>query len=539
MADTIPAAPPTAGVVPAAFPIISVIDVGASGIRMLLAELHPDGQVRTLEQLERPLALGRETLRTGTLSAASIQKAVNILRQYRALMDTYGVTHTRAVATSAVRGALNRDTFVDRIFLATGIELEVIEGSQETLLTFAAVQRALQGNAEIGSADALMFHIGGGATECALVRHGEVVASVTMDVGTVRMREQLRSTEMDRRAKTRLIQHNIREMMNSIRRALPFERVLNLIAVGAEARFAARVLAADPNHAKEMGNGHGNGTASAVGGKELRKLADQLLMMTADQIATAYGVASYDADSLAPALLAYAELVRLNSVPTLLVPRVTTRDGLVLQMAKSIQSGSSVFFPEQTRAAAVNLARKFNADERHGIQTAVLARGIFEATRAQHKMGDRELLLLEVASILHDVGGFVAARGHHRHAYYLLTHSEVFGLSGMDMEIVANVARYHRRSGPQSDHPAYAALPRSARVTVNRLSGILRVADALDKGHNQRIQDPKIYVSGDELRIEVTGAEDLALERLALDSKSGLFEEVFGLKPVLAEAAPA
>jgi exopolyphosphatase / guanosine-5'-triphosphate,3'-diphosphate pyrophosphatase len=534
--------PPAAGapgLTPAAFPIISVIDVGASGIRMLLAELHPDGQVRTLEQLERPLALGRETLRTGTLSAASIQKAVNILRQYRALMDTYGVTHTRAVATSAVRGALNRDTFVDRIFLATGIEIEVIEGSQETLLTFAAVQRALQGNAEVRSADALMFHIGGGATECALVRHGEVVASVTMDVGTVRMREMLRSTEMDRRAKTRLIQHSMREMMNSIHRALPFERVSNLIAVGAEARFAARVLTSDPHLAKDSGNGvPGSGLAGAIGGKELRKLADQLLTMTADQIAASYGVASYDADSLAPALLAYAELVRLNQAERLLVPRVTTRDGLVLQMAKSIQSGSSVFFPEQTRAAAVNLARKFHADERHGVHTAVLASAIFEATRSQHKMGDRELLLLEVASILHDIGGFVAARGHHRHAYYLLTHSEVFGLSGIDMEIVANVARYHRRSGPQSDHPAYAALPRPARVTVNRLSGILRVADALDKGHNQRVQEPKIYVSGDELRIEVRGAEDLALERLALDSKSGLFEEVFGLKPVLTEAAP-
>jgi exopolyphosphatase/guanosine-5'-triphosphate,3'-diphosphate pyrophosphatase len=519
---------------------MSVIDVGASGIRMLLAELRPDGEVRTLEQLERPLALGRETLRTGTLSASSIQKAVNILRQYRALMDTYGVTHTRAVATSAVRAALNRDTFVDRIFLATGIELEVIEGSQETLLTFAAVQRALQGSPEIGSIDALMFHIGGGATECALVRHGEVVASVTHDVGTIRLRDLLRSAETDRRAKVRLIQHDVREMMNSIRRALPFERVSNLIAVGAEARFAARALAAtqDGPRTGRPAVSQGNGLASAIGGKELRKLADQLLAMTPDQIATSYGVAVYDAESLAPALLAYAELVRMNQVERLLVPRVTTRDGLVLQMAQSIQSGSRVFFPEQTRAAAVNLARKFHADERHGLHSAVLARAIFEATRSQHKMGDRELLLLEVASIVHDIGGFVAARGHHRHAYYLLTHSEIFGLSGMDMEIVANVARYHRRSGPQSDHPSYVALPRPARVTVNRLSGILRVADALDKGHNQRIQDPKIYVAGDELRIEVRGAEELALERLALDSKSGLFEEVFGLKPVLAEEPP-
>jgi exopolyphosphatase/guanosine-5'-triphosphate,3'-diphosphate pyrophosphatase len=105
----------------------------------------------------------------------------------------------------------------------------------------------------------------------------------------------------------------------------------------------------------------------------------------------------------------------------------------------------------------------------------------------------------------------------------------------MDLEIVANVARYHRKGAPQSDHPAYAALPRSARLTVNRLSAILRVADALDKSHAQRIQNPRITIGDGELLIDVEPAEDLALERLTLDQKGGLFEEVFGLKPVLRE----
>jgi len=246
-------------------------------------------------------------------------------------------------------------------------------------------------------------------------------------------------------------------------------------------------------------------------------------------------VPANEAESLAPALLAYAELIRLSQVEALLVSRVSMRDGLILQMAQSIRGGSSVFFPEQTIAAALSLARKYQADELHGVHTAAIARQIFEATRSQHRMGDRERLLLEVASIVHDIGGFVAARGHHRHAYYLLTHSEIYGLSAIDMEIVANVARYHRRAGPQADHPAYAALPRPARVTVNRLSSILRVADALDKGHNQRVRNAKVWVTGDELRIEAEGAEELALERLSLDQKAGLFEEVFGLRPVLAE----
>ena len=518
-------------------PVMSVIDVGASGIRMIIAELRADGEVRTLEQLDRPLALGRETFKTGTLSASSIKKAVNILRQYRGLMDTYHVTHTRAVATSAVRAALNRDAFVDRIFLATGIELEVIEGSQETLLTFAAVQRTLGDHPELGVGDALLFELGGGATEWALMRQGEVIASVTHDFGTVRMRDLLRSGESDRRARTRLIQHNVKEMMNAVRRALPFQKIAHLIAVGSEARFAARTLA------KNGSSGNGTAVVShtapdpvpAVAAKDLRKLADQILTMSPDEAGTAFSVPANEAESIAPALLAYAELIRLSQVEALLVARVSMRDGLVLQMAQSIRGGSSVFFPDQTIAAALSLARKFQADELHGVHTAALARQIFEATRSQHRMGDREKLLLEVASIVHDIGGFVAARGHHRHAYYLLTHSEIFGLSAMDMEIVANVARYHRRAGPQSDHPAYAALPRAARVTVNRLSGILRVADALDKGHNQRVRNAKVSVSGDELRIEAEGAEDLALERLALDQKAGLFEEVFGLRPVLAE----
>jgi len=512
-------------------PILSVIDIGASGIRMLIAELKPDGTVRTLETLERPIALGRETFKTGTLSASSIQKAVNVLRQFRTLMDTYGVTHTRAVATSAVRAALNRDTFVDRVFLATGIEIEVIEGSQETLLTFAAVQRVLEAHPEYGDGDALMFELGGGATEWALVRNGQVAASITHDLGTVAMRDALRAGEPDRRSRTRLITHNVREMMNVVRRSLPFEKVTHLVAVGSEARFAARAAG---------GGSGGNGAEPAtdigtVSAKDLKKLADQILTMTPDQVAASFSIAPNEAESLAPAFLVYAELLRLNQAERLLVPRASMRDGLLLHMVRSIQSGSTVLFPDQTIAAAVNLARKYNADVAHGTHTATLSRAIFHATRTQHQMGEKEQLLLEVASIVHDIGGFVAARGHHRHTYYLLINSEVFGLSGMDLEIVANVARYHRRGGPQSDHPAYASLPRQARLAVNRLSAILRVADALDKGHTQRVADPKISVVGDELRIEVAGGEDLALERLTLDAKSGLFEEVFGLKPVLIE----
>ncbi|HEU4725323.1 MAG TPA: Ppx/GppA phosphatase family protein [Candidatus Eisenbacteria bacterium] len=518
-------------VAPGAPPIMSVIDIGSSGIRMLVAELRADGTIRTLEELDRPLALGREAFRSGTLSASSIQKAVNVLRQYRERMDVYGVTHVRAVATHAVRAALNRDTFVDRVFLATGIEVEVIEGSQETLLTFAAVQKALAMHPEYRQGEALLFELGGGSTEWALLRDGEVVGSVTHDLGTVRMREAMRAAENERRTKTRLMQHNVREMMQVIRRSLPFGKLSLLLTVGSEARFAARVLA-------RAGGGNGAaGDMSVISVKDVKKLADQILTLAPDQIATTFSVPPNESESFAPALLTYIEVAKLCQLDTILVPHESMRDGLVLHMARSIREGSTVLFPEQTIAAAVNLARKYQADEKHGLHVAALSRAIFQATKTQHQMGEREQLLLEVASIVHDIGTYVAARGHHRHSFYLLVNSEVFGLSRTDLEIVANLARYHRREGPQSDHPAYASLPRAARLTVNRLAAILRVADALDKGHAQRVQQPRVTVAGDELRIEVGPGEDLALERLAIESKGGLFEEVFGLKPVMVEVA--
>jgi len=513
-------------------PIMSVIDIGSSGIRMLVAELRPDGAIRVLEELDRPLALGREAFRSGTLSAGSIQKAVNVLRQYRERMTTYGVTHVRAVATHAVRAALNRDTFVDRVFLATGIEVEVIEGSQETLLTFAAVQKALVAHPEYREGEALLFELGGGSTEWALLRNGEVVGSVTHDLGTVRMREALRAAENERRAKTRLMQHNVREMMQVVRRSLPFEKVSLLLAVGSEARFAARVLARSDSVRTERDD------MAVLNVKDLKKLVDEILSKPPDEIASAFSVAPSESESLAPALLAYMEVARLCQVDSIVVPHESMRDGLVLHMARSIREGSIVLFPDQTIAAAVNLALKYQVDEKHGRHVAALARIIFQATRAQHQMGEREQLLLEVASIVHDIGTFVASRGHHRHSFYLLVNSEVFGLSRTDLEIVANLARYHRRESPQSDHPAYASLPRAARLTVNRLSGILRVADALDKGHVQRIQNPRVTVTAEELRIEVDAGEDLALERLALESKGVLFEEVFGLVPALVESTP-
>ena len=155
---------------------------------------------------------------------------------------------------------------------------------------------------------------------------------------------------------------------------------------------------------------------------------------------------------------------------------------------------------------------------------------LFDALRAEHGLDKRARLLLEVAGLLHEVGGFVSNRGHHKHSYYLVANSEVFGLSRDELLIVAQTCRYHRRSAPKPSHLEYMSMTRRQRMVVNRLAAILRVADALDRGHARIVRTFQCECKDDEFTIAVQGVADLTLERRALVSKGDLFEEIYGLR---------
>jgi exopolyphosphatase/guanosine-5'-triphosphate,3'-diphosphate pyrophosphatase len=141
-----------------------------------------------------------------------------------------------------------------------------------------------------------------------------------------------------------------------------------------------------------------------------------------------------------------------------------------------------------------------------------------------------------VAALLHDVGNYVSLRGHHKHSQYLLSVSEIFGLSRDDMAVIGNVARYHRRALPQKSHLPYMALDSDTRVVVNKLSAILRLANALDADHLQKVKDVRVAFEDGVFVLEVEGAGDMTMERLTALSRSDLVTEVFGRRVAFREA---
>jgi exopolyphosphatase/guanosine-5'-triphosphate,3'-diphosphate pyrophosphatase len=507
---------------------VAVLDMGASAVRLVVAELPAGEPPRILEEATRAVQLGRDAFTSGRLGAATIEAALRAIEGFRHIMDAYGVVRYRAVATSAVREAVNRDTFLDRVRLRTGIDVEVIDGSEENRLSYMAVREALREHPALAASDALMAEVGGGSADLSFLRNGEPIYSGTYALGAIRMRQNLASWYGSHDQRVRLYQRTVQNIVEDMRREMPLREARYFLALGGDARFAADHAAPDEAHPA---------SARSLPRERFLAFCDETAGLDDEQLVDRYRLPLAEVETLVPALLVYRELLAETQADTVVVPEASLRAGLLLDMVRTEQGHGIEDFSRQVLASAAALGEKYRYDAPHARQVAMLAGRLFDELRDEHGLSVRDRLLLEVAALLHDIGVFVSLRGHHKHAQYILSVSEIFGLSRDDMAIVSNVARYHRRGTPNKSHLPYMALDSADRVLVNKLGAILRVANALDADHLQKVRDVRILREDDQWVLEVDGGGDLTLERLAALARADLLVEVFGRRVAFREGA--
>lgn len=499
--------------------VVAVIDVGSTAIRMEVAEIFPDGAIRTLEALQHPVHLGRDTFTTGRIQQSTIEESVKILRGFRRVMEEYGVdpAQCRAVATSSVREAANRDTFLDRVYMATGINVQAIDEAEETRLTYMAVYELLGEHPELKQGDALVIEVGGGDTELLLLQNGFVNYSNTFRLGTLRMRETLGTRVLSPQRALAMLLKQIQLSVDQMRRMVPVARVLRIIALSGDARFAA----------SQLFPGWGEAKFARLETKTFVSFARKIAGQTPDDLVKSYRLTYPEAEALGPALLSFAQIARVFGAEELIVPKSSLRHGLLRELVAGGRWTRE--FMEQVEHSALALGAKYAFDERHAKQVADLAVRLFHALQSEHKLPPRYELILRVAALLHEIGLFVNNRSHHKHSMYLIMNSDLFGLSHEDMRLIAMVARYHRRATPQPYHEVYSELSREQRLAVSKLAALLRVADALDRNHMQQVRDVRFSREDSRFVVWVRDVEDLTLERVALKEKGTLFEDVYGL----------
>ena len=504
---------------------VAVIDIGASAVRMRIAEVEPNGTTRNLESLQQAVRLGKDTFSTGHIQPTTIEECIKVLLGFRRVMAEYGVTRDdqiRAVATSAVREADNRYAFVDRLYMATQINVEVIEGAEENRLTYIAVQDVLRQDESLKNTDAIIVDVGGGSTELVLTQKGNVTFANSYRLGSLRMRESLETFRAPAdRVRTILDQH-IHRLVDQLYRNVPVDKVKYMVAISGDAQFAASLLSREWADAR----------VTAVNVRAFSTLAEELVLLPVDELVRKYRIPYQEAETVGPALLAYLHLAGVFHVKQILVPKSSLREGLLKEMA--VGGSWTAEFSQQAIQAALALGEKYSFDEKHSKQVAELCRRLFRELQPEHRMEKRFELLLNIAALLHEIGMFIGDRSHHKHSMYIIMHSELFGLTRRDITLIALVARYHRRSTPRPYHEEYTSLDRDSRIAVAKMAAILRVADALDRDHMQQAGTMIFTREPGQFVITIqNGAADLTLARLALREKGNLFEEVFGMKALV------
>jgi exopolyphosphatase/guanosine-5'-triphosphate,3'-diphosphate pyrophosphatase len=510
---------------PAGAMTVAGIDIGASAIRMAVAQVLGEGRLEVLDRTQKDVHLGQDTFERGQLRLGTINAAISVLSGFRRILDGYQVQQVRAVATSAVREADNADTFLDRVYTACGLDVEVITPSEESRLMVTAVRAALAAEPKIDTRDAIIVEVGGGSSLVTVLREGHIEASESYRLGSIRLTETLSITGEPPRRVADLVRHQIAGTMTAIEASMPLKGGQTFIAVGSEARFAAR----------RAGKASESGTLHVIQRRAFDRLVDQCAKLSPEELSRKHDLSYGEADTLVPALVVYQALLHATAAKEVIVAPTSMRDGLLLDLARVACGREDEELTAGAVRSAAAIAQRYRCDEAHGNGVAETAVRLFDETRREHGLGARERLLLRVAAMLHEVGGFVSTRAHHKHSYYLLANSEVFGLGREEQEVVALAARYHRRNSPRKSHPEYMAMQRDQRVIVSKLAAMLRVADALDHGHAQLVNITSLERRDSELVIHARGGGDMTLERRSLEGKSDLFEEIFGLRVRLEE----
>ncbi len=481
--------------------ILAAIDVGTNAVRLELARPEADGSLALLHQERDPTRPGEGVFATGAIPREVANRLLSTLRRYGALCRRHQA-RVRAVATSAVREARNRDEIVERARHEAGLELEVISGREEARLICLGVLHGAPATRR-----SIVVDIGGGSTEVAssLGDRPETLSSVAL--GAVRLTELFGASGRISERKLGLLRSFADE---AVAEALPKRLPGPRSALGSSGTIHAVV-----------GYAASAGTAHATR-RQVTRSVDELARMGLSERRRHFDARR--AEIVVAGAVILESLMRGLGLETVTAVDRGLRDGLLVDLMRRTRT------PDDDRsvsAAAAAFGERFGFDRAHGEQVRRLALRLFDDLAGLHRLPASSRRLLEVAALLHDVGHSVSYHRHHKHSQYLIQNADLPGLTDREREIVARIARYHRRSTPERGHSGLAGLSAAEVTTVRKLSTLLRLADAFDRSHHQPVRDLRARTDGRVVEVRLRARSPCDLELWDAQHEALLFRRVF------------
>jgi exopolyphosphatase/guanosine-5'-triphosphate,3'-diphosphate pyrophosphatase len=500
---------------------VAAIDIGTNSIHMLVVRVREDLSFEVIDREKAMVRLGAGGLDGKALTAEAMNSALQALAKFNRLAKARQVDAVLAAATSATREARNGGEFLARIEQETGIRARVITGQDEARL----IHQAAVYGVDVGGGRAVVIDIGGGSVEITLGTASNIQLARSFKLGVIRLTERfVRSDPLTNRDERRMVKHiheEIDRYCGQITEA-GFDRVIGtsgtILSLGVVASTMSKGTL--PPELRNL----------RVTAKQLRRVRKTSVRLDLEQRLLLPGLDPRRADLMVAGGILLDTILRRLGAEELTLCDLALREGLVLDYVRRnkrrIERVDTI--PDVRRRSTVELAERCNYDAAHAQHIARLALALFDQTRSLHGMTDREREWLEFASLLHDIGAHISFVRHHRHSYYLIKNGDLRGFQPDEIEVIALVARYHRRGTPKSSHDEYAGLPAALRRTVRILASILRVAESLDRSHGQVISSLELRDDAGTiaLRIHTAANADAELELWATARHLRPFEKL-------------
>ena len=503
----------------------SVIEIGSTGVRLLVAEITADRKQNILDRSDNPLPIGKDVFTSGTISLDTQNQCIQILKRYREQIAGWGITpsQTICVATSAFRDSKNCDPVMDRIFVQTGFRVRIVDGIEENRLMYLAVSDCIKDQpVDFKNSDTLILNVGGSSTEIMMLSGGKMAGVHSLRLGTVRVEQHIAGQTTSYKEIRRYVEESINNTKGSLESELNFSKVSQFIAVGQDMNLAALLV------------GHPISTFLwEIDNEKFDEFVRSVQSYSIDESVARFKISYSEAETLQVSLLIYQLFLNLTCAKKIIVPETSIRSGLILSENSGLNEELQNEYDMQIVASAKNHLRKYHGDENHAECVRMIAAKLFEALRSEMALEEHAKILLETASILHDIGVFIKFAQHNLHSAYIIQNSEIFGLTRREISIVAQISKYHRGAQMPQDEENFLMMPRSDRMLILKLTAILRIADAMDRGHIQEFSDFDAKLEQGTLIISTKNSRNTVLERIALAEKAGMFESVFGYRVIL------
>lgn len=482
--------------------VLAAIDVGTNAVRLELARLQSDGTLESLHQERDPVRPGEGLYVSGSIPREVANRLIATLKRYSALCRRFQA-NVRAVATSAVREAKNRDDIVRRAQREARLNLEVISGKEEARLICLGVLRG-----KPPSTHSLCLDIGGGSTEVALAKGEQPLELFSVDIGAVRLTEMFQTSgevsgkQLD--VMRRFAEEAIREtvpakMAGKPKRALGSSGTINgVVSYASEGRGYARL-------------------------REVSRAVDELSAMSPEKRRRRFDARRADI-VVAGAVILEASMRHLGLEGITAVPQ-GLRDGLLFDLVRRQNLDPQ---DHSLSDAVIAYGRHLRFDEPHALQVCKMALSLFDELASLHQLPATVRPLLEAAALLHDVGNAINYQKHHKHSFYLIQQADIAGLADRERELVARIARYHRRTAPHLQHSNMQGLTPTEARWVRKASTLLRMADSLDKSHLQPVTKVAARIRGSSVMLSVKSRKSLELEVWDFAREAPVFKDVFG-----------